>query len=766
VARTIFQYTKDQDGKPIFFRSNVRANFARGPVVDNTSRPVYFTGGPAPRPSYTMLPSSTAGGGDLPQEFFTLGLPRPAAPLSLSDTSAIEAVTASVDPPLYIKPAGKETYSALANTSYTWPIGTFSGNGIDDVLVYVNCGIQHKMESEQFDEDELNITIELLVDGTSVSQATLITSFSDQGNNDHLRRKVFAGSLRAPRATGNKTYALKFTTSISGGGESADLDIMTRTIYMLDIRAYHEDTTIRLEEGADFSYLTAGDLVDVSSVGATFRSQSTNAYGGSASVSGIGFSQGYSLGDQGILEDQTERSVNGSKRVVRASAGVIVLDEAWPWNLTSGGAGGTISFSGSSGAGDASSLQDIGYVVTFLTTVGQHIQEGPPSMMSPLLSTRPGLPITVSGLPTGTTEEGNFRFSGKRLYRTNVTSDGIGILQFVAELPMDQTSFIDTVRAVDLGEELLTDTWIMPPSDMFGLVACHNGMLAGISGNLVCVSVPFQPHAYPVDTIVVLTKGRPSVIYGAEPESMRVAPIESPYPCLNPHGVVTIGEAAIYPSTVGLVYLPVRGAARIITEGLLEREEWARYNPETIIATEHHGKYLGFYEDEEGDVRSFLLDPRSRVSSWTDLDLEADACCTDEQTGNAMFMEPGSNDVYLFDPVTGDQMEFRWRSKTFTTQRPWCPGYARVLAEQYPVTYRLYANKQQPGPFIGGGDNTESEMVLIHERSVTDSRPFALPGNYLANAFEIETSGSPAAPAASSIVGVGMASSVEELLRD
>jgi hypothetical protein len=31
-------------------------------------------------------------------------------------------------------------------------------------------------------------------------------------------------------------------------------------------------------------------------------------------------------------------------------------------------------------------------------------------------------------------------------------------------------------------------------------------------------------------------------------------------------------------------------------------------------------------------------------------------------------------------------------------------------------------------------------MVLVHEQTVTSSRPFALPGNYLANAFSIEIS--------------------------
>jgi len=345
------------------------------------------------------------------------------------------------------------------------------------------------------------------------------------------------------------------------------------------------------------------------------------------------------------------------------------------------------------------------------------------------------------------------------------------------------------VRAVDLGEELQTETWVMPPSNMFGLVACHNGMLAGISGNQVCVSVPFQPHAWPMssrfnigdepvalvpvgEVIIVLTKGRPSVIYGFEPESMRVSLVDAAYPCVSVDGVITSGDSAIYPSTIGLVSLPARGAPVVVTQNLMEKEEWARYNPSTIIGTEHHGKYLGFYVDEDDERRAFLLDPHSRLSSWTDLDVASDACCTDEQIGQAMFAVPASDDIYRFDPAEGDPMEYVWKSKTFTTPSPWCPAYAQVVAGAYPVTFRLYANKTQPGSFAAGGGNTESNMVLIIEKSVTDSRPFTLPGNYLATAFEVELSNAddpppePNGPDAGAIVSVSIASTILELLRD
>lgn len=749
MARTLFLYTRDQDEAPIFFRSDAVAHFVRGPVADASTRPVYFTGGPAPRPSYTMLPFSTSGAGDKPQEFFTLGLPRPDMSSTPADSSDIDANTVSIEAALY-RQSGKYTYASKGDVDHTYPLGTVQGNGLDDVLVYVNVGIDYSSDSINAN-DLVETTVSLLVDSVVVDIATV----SGTSGSALLegRQQVYAGVLRVPAAVGAKAYAIKIQSSGSGFSMSG----VNRVIYLLDSAAFHENTTIAVDQ--DFRALSAGDSVTLAGVGATFVSQASR-FNNVATGPFAPFAERdefyacYRDGSTGRPADQTSNTINGSREIVRTTSNTIVVRGAWPWVLSNGGAGGTVSFDGITSIGDPSSVQGIGYVVTFLTTIGNQVLEGPPSAMSGLISTRPGLPVSLSGLPTGTNEGGDYRFSGKRLYRTNVTTDGIGVLQFVAELPIEQSSYVDTVRAVDLGETLQTEDWIMPPSDMFGLVACHNGMLAGISGNQVCVSVPFQPHAWPTssrfnigdepvalvavgEVIVVLTKGRPSAIYGFEPESMRVVPVDAAYPCVNPAGAVSIGDAAIYPSTIGLVAVPARGAPFVVTEKIMEKEEWAGYFPETIIAAEHHGKYLGFYDDGEA-IKSFLLDPYSRVSSWTDLDIEADAVCTDERDGNALFMAPGGSAVMQFDPPTGDSMEYLWRSKTFATQRPWCPAYARVVAESYPVTYRLYANKPQPGQFDTGGGTTEATMLLIHERAVTSSRPFPLPGDYRATAFEIE----------------------------
>jgi hypothetical protein len=784
MARTLFLYTRDQDGAPLFFKSDEIAHFVRGPISDSTTRPCYFTGGPALRPSYTMLPYATNGDGNKPQEFFTLGLPRPPATMTPSDSSDFSATTVSVEEPLY-RQGSKQTYSAGADVAYSWPIGSLTSNGLDGVRVYFNVGILHEIGSGHFDdEDTLTLNISLLVDGESVDSLTIETA-NQQFDESSLRYMVAAGTLRAPALVGARTYALRFETA----GEGYTMSTVTRSIYMLELAAFHENTTITLDD--DPRFLNAGDVVTLSGVGASFDSQATTQSGPSHSIIAelshtSKFLAGYSSGTMGYPEDRTAQNINGTKEVVRTTSTTVTIEGAWPWNLTSGGAGGTLSFSGLGGIGDPSSVQGVGYVVTFLTEIGSHVQEGPPSAMSQIISTRPGLPVTLTGLPTGTTEEGDFRFSGKRLYRSNVTEDGIGVLQFVAELAIGDTEYVDTVRAVDLGEELQTETWIMPPSDLHGLVACHNGMLAGISGNEVCVSVPFQPHAWPVasrfkigdepvalvavgEVIIVLTKGRPSVILGFEPESMRVALVDAAYPCVSPEGAISIGDAAIYPSTVGLVAIPARGSPVVITEQVMEKEEWALYQPETIKAAEHYGKYLAFYEDAEETKKAFLLDPKSRVASLMDLDIAADACCTDEESGQAMYVAEGIDDVYLFDPVDGDEMAFRWRSKTYATQRPWCPGYARVVAKQYPLFFRLYANKLQPGA-DDLGDETEATMELILEKAVANSKPFALPGNYLANAFEIELANSdgedPPANPVVKILSAGIASTIEELLED
>lgn len=105
-------------------------------------------------------------------------------------------------------------------------------------------------------------------------------------------------------------------------------------------------------------------------------------------------------------------------------------------------------------------------------------------------------PCTVTGmynLGTGATF---------RIYRTNTTSSGEAIYQYVADVPYGQSSFADAVAPADLQEELISSNWIAAPDDdivlypngpLASLVSYPGGILCGHAGNTVYATVPYVP---------------------------------------------------------------------------------------------------------------------------------------------------------------------------------------------------------------------------------------------------------------------------------
>ena len=85
-----------------------------------------------------------------------------------------------------------------------------------------------------------------------------------------------------------------------------------------------------------------------------------------------------------------------------------------------------------------------------------------------------------------------------------------------------------------------------------------NGFLAGFSGQTVCFSEAFQPHAFPdaykltiksdvvalapLNTgLLVLTKEKPALIQGLDPSSMSMIEIDSTLSCVSKRSVVDMG---------------------------------------------------------------------------------------------------------------------------------------------------------------------------------------------------------------------------------
>jgi hypothetical protein len=414
---------------------------------------------------------------------------------------------------------------------------------------------------------------------------------------------------------------------------------------------------------------------------------------------------------------------------------------------------GSLSFEAAGGTG-VTELRF--YAITFVTDADQESAPGTPVSISCPVDAA----VTISGMATA--PSGDYGINRLRLYRTETGSTGSASFFFLRELGVGTTSTTDDLRT--LGEVLPTTTWLPAPGvpqggasnltepTLHGLIPMWNGMLAGISGRGVRFCEAFVPYAWPIgyeiepadyspvalgvfgQTLVVLTNGKPGVIVGGSPESLDEQPVEFLQACVSARSVVSMGHGVAWAAPDGLAYIG-SGGARIITAGLMTRDDWQALSPATMTGAMFEGRYFGFYE-VGGLQRGFCIDPLNPSGLYF-FDFGIDAVYVDDLQA-AMYVLNGSS-IKKWD--AGAALSTTFRSKVFDLGRAHA-GFAcaEVIADAYPVTFKLYA-----------------DGALVYTVAAANRRPFRLPGGYSASSVQVQIQSSGA------VQGVVLAHSMAEL---
>jgi hypothetical protein len=390
-------------------------------------------------------------------------------------------------------------------------------------------------------------------------------------------------------------------------------------------------------------------------------------------------------------------------------------------------------------------LVSIYYVYTYVNDWGW---ESAPSPVSALLERRADGTTTISNFAS--VPAGNYQVNRIRVYRTQTGAGGATEFFFLREIAYGTASTTDDNRA--LGETLATTTWLAPPTDLSWLTALWNGMLAGLSGNAVRFCEAYVPYAWPVaydvvppdskpvalgvfgQSLLVLTTGRPVLVSGSTPEAMDQQLLEIPQGCVAPKSVVSLGTGVAWASEDGLCWYGAAGA-RVLTAGLMKREDWQALVPSTITGEHYEGLYFGSYDDGSGR-KGFLIDPANPTGIYF-LDTGYATTHFDELRDQLYVLN--STSVQKWD-AAATSMTVTFRSKVFRMPRPLCFACAEVVADAYPVTFRLYA-----------------DGVLKHTQTVANRNPFRLPAGFMAMDWQIELQG------ATAVQGMAMAGSMTEL---
>lgn len=400
-------------------------------------------------------------------------------------------------------------------------------------------------------------------------------------------------------------------------------------------------------------------------------------------------------------------------------------------------------------AGSATETQILYYVYTFVTDKGE---ESAPSPVSLPVSGKTDATYTLANLAGP--PAGNYGINRKRIYRTQTGVAGDTEFFFLREIVYTLDTTTDDKRA--LGEVLPTDGWEMPNSGMTWLTPMWNGMAAGIiPGGAVRYCVAYKPYAWPEtfetlppdasavalgrfqQSLLVLTTARPVLVQGSSPDALQDSPIEFDEPCIAPRSVVSFGHGVVWACPDGLAYFGV-GGPKMLTAGLMTRDDWQAIAPSTIIGTSYEGAYVGFYT-VGGVKRGFMIDPVAPEGLFF-LETGYDAAFYDELQ-DALYVLDGTT-IKKWDAGAA-LMTATFRSKEFRTP-PTLMSWGRVVADAYPVTVRCDALNLKADVVTalvakwGGKLTAPDATTLRFSKTVTDAEPWPLPGGYRARNWQVQ----------------------------
>jgi hypothetical protein len=373
------------------------------------------------------------------------------------------------------------------------------------------------------------------------------------------------------------------------------------------------------------------------------------------------------------------------------------------------------------------------YLYIFLNSYGQEGSNSPTDAISDYLSGR----MTIDGIEDA---PANCAIDRIWLYRTNSSATSAEY-QFVCE-----AFYFSTTRAFAVGEfcvynhqlyECTTDhaagAWnaanftageqvpdsalgdvfysehyLVPPADLTALVQLSNGAMAGISGEMVCFSEPYEPHAWPMayrrtcrftpvalaplgTDVMVATVGKPVRWYGQHPDSMAPYDIEEWLPCpVSYKRSISVYQGAVYwASTHGLAGVSLE-AAGVATAGFINDDVWSNYAP--LFGDFHAGEYIGFTADH-GVIIDF------KTGTVVKVGLNAHASCVSPVDGLFYLATDDPDAVSASTPAgvmplalklwEGDTTNFMfatWKSRLNLQNHQVNMGYCRVVLNEEALT--------------------------------------------------------------------------------
>lgn len=310
----------------------------------------------------------------------------------------------------------------------------------------------------------------------------------------------------------------------------------------------------------------------------------------------------------------------------------------------------------------------------------------------------------------------------------------------------------DSIPSISLGEPIPSSRWYPPPNDLWGILQLPNGIMAGWKNNTVYFSDSYLPHAWnPDNTLTLLddvvgaesygnvmvigTVGRPYLVTGIDPSSMRDQRLEMHAPLINRRAIVDAGSGVMYVADNGLVWIG-SGGPRYMTFERFKKEDWIGFviNHKQAVFLD---RWMILYSPGLQPICFTVTGTGSVECSLLDIDISA---ATRRDNSLAMVLKqslPGNTyrQVRLFSEDETNLPAY-WKSGLLYSRTPLNFSTCQVFAENYPVTMTFkYINPTSYQSPVSG----QPDLDVLSEKQyvVQGPEPFRMESGYLTREFEV-----------------------------
>jgi hypothetical protein len=709
-VKTLYAMRDPDTLEPVFLSWANAVNVATPTVILDTDQRIYYTGDGAPKVATYDL--ATAGAGPFPTAYFLLGLPLPETKVTLSAASVPSA-----------------TVSTIARAANQMTVVTSAPHGITNNSIISLSGASNL--SGSYSQTTTTVTCTVTAHGLSTGDSVTCIFTQTSGTGEFPA----SGTYQITGVTTNT-----FTVTVG----NSDSDVGVVQVLMGSLNA--NNVTVTVVNSTTLTFPNTG------------FSLSAKAFtGAKVTLSSTPVARTYIYtwvsdwnNEESIGSEPSTEVVVREGQVVTVSA-IPVAPPSGNYNIR-----GVRLYRTVTGLNESEyvrlktlwfpalieNLQRTSNVVTVTCSMRHKLAKDDRVKLLGITSDASfnGEGFTVTSIVNDYT----FTFA-QTAADTNLLSEADGKLYYdVSQRDTDTavymtgSTFTDNFDGRLLFSAYQSENYAPPPAELKGLVAINDGMMAGFVGNVVYISEPGKPHAWPsvsaktlehnivalaavYGSLFVATEKYPYVLTGNTPESMSVTRVDAVLPCVSARSLVSMNYGAVFATNEGLAVFSPTSGAQLTTQNIFESDTWNEaLDPTTIVAGYYRDQY---FASHAGGAFTYAFDAQTGGQLIT---------CDDVFTAsyfdalhNRLYLTKGTDGViYEWDDTTQPKQVAQWKSKVMVSKEYANFGAARIMADftsGKTVTFKLYADKS-----------------LVFTTTVADNKPFRLPSGYRSDTYEVE----------------------------